>query len=126
MKKPFYQENIVNICDNKHLTVDEIFYLLKKNYPSVWRATVYRNVEELVKTWYLNKISSAGSKALFEKNKWFHAHILDEKTWKIMDIELDIENISKYLPDDFVLKNIEVVIKGESKTSEKWIMNREK
>ena len=114
MKKPFYQEDIVEICANKHLTVDEIFSLLKKKHPSVWRATVYRNVEDLVKLWYLNKLTSVGSKAKFEKNKGFHAHVYDEKTWELYDIDLDIEKLNIKLPKNFKIKDLELVVKWES------------
>jgi Fe2+ or Zn2+ uptake regulation protein len=49
MKTHFYTQEIINICDNNHLTVDEIFELLSKNFPNAGKSSIYRNVEELSK-----------------------------------------------------------------------------
>jgi Fe2+ or Zn2+ uptake regulation protein len=49
MKRHYYHEEILKICDNKHLTAEEIFEKLKKKYHQVGISTVYRNVEELTK-----------------------------------------------------------------------------
>ena len=112
MKKPFYQEDIVEICDNKHLTVDEIFSLLKKKHPSVGRATVYRNVEDLVKLGYLKKLTSIWPKAVFEKNKWFHMHIYEEEKWELIDLDVDLDKVNIPLPEGFKISDVDIVIKG--------------
>ena len=111
MKTPLYQDDILDICTDKHLTVDEIFSRLKKIHSSVWRATVYRNVEELVKSWKLNKITNIGTKSVFEKNKWFHMHIFDEKKQNLIDMNIDKLDIP--LPKNFKVNNIELVVKWE-------------
>jgi Fe2+ or Zn2+ uptake regulation protein len=69
MKRHYYHEEILKICDNKHLTAEEIFEKLKKKYHQVGISTVYRNVEELTKQGKLKKITNIGKKAVFEKNK---------------------------------------------------------
>ena len=113
MKKPFYQDDIVKLCTDDHLTAEEIFFLLKKKHSSIWKATVYRNLEELVKQWFLNKLIWIDSKARFEKNKGFHAHLYDEKTWKIYDIDLDLEKLKLSLPENFKINEIELLVKWE-------------
>jgi len=113
MKKPFYQDEIIDLCDNNHFTVDEIFSLLKKKHSSIWRATIYRNVEDLVKNWYLRKLTNVGSKAVFEKNKWFHIHILDQKTWTLKDVEVDLNQLNIPLPEGFKVEDVEILVKGD-------------
>jgi Fur family peroxide stress response transcriptional regulator len=56
MKKHYYLDRIVEVCDHKHLTVDEIFTALKEEFPEVGKSSVYRNVEELSKKGELVKI----------------------------------------------------------------------
>lgn len=56
MRTPVYHEAIVATCDCKHLTVDEVFLVLKEIYPKIGYSTVYRNVEELVVLGKLRKI----------------------------------------------------------------------
>lgn len=111
MKKPYYYDDILKICSDNHLTVDDIFSELKKIYPSIWISTVYRNVEDLVKRWKLKKIKNIWKKAYFEKNKWFHIHLLDNKTWKILDLEPDDFNIK--LPENFKVEDMEITILWE-------------
>lgn len=109
MKPFFYHNDILNICTENHLTADEIFTNLKKIHPQVGISTVYRNIEELVNKWELKKITNLWKKALFEKNKWFHIHLVDENTWKIID--KDCENLNLNLPEWFQAENIEITVK---------------
>ncbi len=111
MKPFFYHDDILDICTENHLTVDEIFKNIKKTHPKVWISTVYRNIEELVQNWKLKKITNIWKKALFEKNKWFHIHLIDENTWKIIDKDCEILNLN--LPKWFQAKDIEITVKGE-------------
>ena len=98
MKLHYYTNEIVNICDCKHLTVDEIYLKISKKFPDAGKSSIYRNVEELVKEWYLRKIIWVWKKAYFEKNIWNHIHIIDEITWKITDLEEDVSipNLPKW------------------------------
>jgi Fe2+ or Zn2+ uptake regulation protein len=57
MKLHYYKEDIVNICDNKHLTVEEIFEQIKKDYPEAGKSSIYRNVEQLVESNDLRKVT---------------------------------------------------------------------
>ncbi len=111
MKKHFYHDEIVEICNCKHLTVDEIFEALSKANPLAWRSSVYRNVEELANKGELKKITWVWKKAYFEKNIWNHFHLIDKNTWKIVDLDLDID-LSK-LPKDFKVDDYDVNIYWE-------------
>lgn len=90
MKTHFYTNEIIKICDNNHLTVDEIFKILSKKFPSAWKSSVYRNVEELSQKWELKKVIWAWKKTFFEKTKKEHIHLIDTESWKIIDLDIDI------------------------------------
>jgi Fe2+ or Zn2+ uptake regulation protein len=47
MKTHYYTDDIINICTDKHLTVDQIFNFLQEKYPEIGRSSIYRNVEQL-------------------------------------------------------------------------------
>ncbi len=111
MKRHYYTKEIINICDNNHLTVEEIYKKLKEIFPNAWKSSVYRNVEQLAKKWELKKIIWIWKKAYFEKNIWNHIHLIDEKTGKIVDIDKNI-NLS-WLPSDFNISNIDIKVFGE-------------
>ncbi len=110
MKRHYYTEDIINICDMKHLTVEQIFEQISKKFPEAGKSSIYRNVEELAKNWDLKKVIWIWKKAYFEKNNWNHIHLIDEKTWKIFDLEENIE--IKNLPKNFKTSNIDIKIFG--------------
>lgn len=107
MKTHYYTEDIINICKDKHLTVDEIFTYLQSIHPDIGRSSIYRNVEKLSEQWKLNKVVWIGKKAYFEANIWNHIHLIDQKTWEIID--LPFENLNTLsLPENFNIKNTDI------------------
>lgn len=102
MKTHSYLSDIKKVCDNNHLTVDEIFLKLKDIYPKIGKSTVYRNVEELSELGILTKLSGIKDKALFELKKENHIHLIDTQNWKIQDINLNNFDFS-WIPDNFLL-----------------------
>jgi len=111
MKTHYYREDIKNICDNKHLTVEQIFEEVSSLYDDAGKSSIYRNVEDMVKTWDLRKVVWIWKKAYFEKNVWNHIHLIDKNTWEIMDLpdEVQIPN----LPKNFKVSDIDVKLFGE-------------
>ncbi len=89
MKKPMYMEEILEICYNNHLTVEEILNKLKKKFPKVWIATVYRSVNFLVKEWKMRKIENINKTTYYETLDKPHLHFIDEETWEIIDIPFE-------------------------------------
>lgn len=111
MKKHYYHEEILRLCDHQHRTVDRLFAALKEQHPKIGRSTVYRNVEELVKQKQLKKILGAGNMAYFEKKKEQHAHFICQQTGKIFDIDLPEIDLST-LPDGMKVEDLDVRIYG--------------
>lgn len=112
MKTHAYLLSIRDICINSHLTVDEIFERLKKDYPKVGRSTVYRNVEEMTKLWVLTKIVWIKDKALYEVTKDNHIHLIDTSKWYIRDLSIDNINIPG-IPYNFAIDYMNVDIYGK-------------
>ncbi len=110
MKTHYYTQYIINICDMKHLTVEQIFEEISKKFPEAGKSSIYRNVEQLVDNWDLRKVTWIWKKAYFEKNNWNHIHLIDEKTWAIFDLDEDIE--IKNLPKNFKTNNMDIKIFG--------------
>lgn len=111
MKTHYYTQDIIEICNLRHLTVEEIFDKISNKYPEAGRSSIYRNVEELTDKGYLKKIIWIWKKAYFEKNIWNHIHLVDNNTWKIIDI--DYEVILPILPEGFKISKIDIKLFGE-------------
>ncbi|MDF1682333.1 MAG: transcriptional repressor [Patescibacteria group bacterium] len=56
MKTHYYRDDIIKICDKKHLTVEQIFEEINKLYDDAGKSSIYRNVEDMVKTGDLKKV----------------------------------------------------------------------
>jgi len=110
MKKHYYTEEILDICDKKHLTVEEIFSEIEKKFPEAWKSSIYRNVERMVKEWNLTKVIWIWKKAYFEKSIWEHIHLIDNKTWKIFDLDEKISLPENFLPKNFKIKDMDLKI----------------
>ncbi len=109
MKTHYYTEDIINICTDKHLTVDQIFSFLQEKYPEIGRSSIYRNVEQLLEKWKLKKVIWIGKKAYFETNIWNHIHLIDEASWNIIDLPMDSLNFNN-LPKNFNIINTDIKI----------------
>ncbi len=108
MKTHFYTDEIIEICNCKHLSVEEIYEKILKKFPDAGKSSIYRNVEELAKSWDIKKIIWVWKKAYFEKNIWNHIHLIDNNTGKIIDLD---ENIKvPNLPKNFTASNIDIKI----------------
>lgn len=108
MKIHYYTDEIVNICDNRHLTVAEIYEKITSKFPEAGKSSIYRNVEELVERGDLKKLVWIWKKAYFEKNKWSHIHLIDEKTWEIKDFDQCFNMAS--LPKNFKVNKVDIKI----------------
>lgn len=113
MKTHYYCDDIINVCDNKHLTVDEIFEEMSQMYPEVGKSSIYRNVERLAANGDLRKLCGVGKKAYFEKDKWDHIHLIDTKTWAIMDLPECFTFPG--LPKNFKMSGMDIKLYGEFK-----------
>lgn len=111
MKTHYYRDDIMKICDKNHLTVEEIFEKLSKIYDDAWKSTVYRNVEEMVKSWDLKKVVWVWKKAYFETNIWNHIHLIDINTWFIMDLQDEV--MIPNLPKNFKMTDLDIKLFGE-------------
>ncbi len=81
-----------------HPTVEEIYEEVKKKYPFVSLATVYRTVETLEQMGLAKKVCYWGSSARYDANMEEHHHLICVKCGSIKDIYLDEElNIPKNL-----------------------------
>ncbi len=117
MKKHYYTDAILEICDHHHFTVDEIFQKIQEKFPEAGKSSIYRNVEQLAEKGDLTKILGIKKKAFFEKTKEPHAHFICQKSGKILDIplsetgEFSLKNIQKKY-NISQIKNIDIKIHG--------------
>ncbi len=85
-----------------HPKADEIFFLLKKNYPKVSFATVYDNLRKFKQYGLIQELNTEEGASRYEANMSQHHHAIDSKTGEIMDVHL---SGTQQIPIPDVLKN---------------------
>lgn len=82
-----------------HPTAEEIYRQVKKEYPAISLATVYKTLEVLARYNLINRVTHLHEAARYDHNLDFHHHLVCVKCKKIVDVyhtKLD----SLKLPED--------------------------
>lgn len=84
-----YKELILKIINESenHLTAEDIFFALKKEYQKVVLATVYNNINALYESGLIRKVIIEGQPDRYDKNT-VHDHLVCSRCGKISDIHI--------------------------------------
>lgn len=84
-----YGNSILEIINGSeaHMTAEQIFLTLKRQYPSVVLATVYNNLNDLYQQGKIRKISVEGCPDRYDKNTR-HDHLLCRRCGRLADVYL--------------------------------------
>jgi len=102
-----------------HPSAEEIYNMLKADYPSISLATVYKTLETFVGSGLCRKVMSKGGTMRYDGNVRDHGHIYCENTEEIIDYEdeeldtLLTEYFSKKKIDNLKIKEIKIQINGD-------------
>jgi Fur family peroxide stress response transcriptional regulator len=72
-----------------HPTADDLVKKVRKVLPTVSHATVYRNVQELVRAGLIGTLERSGAAVQFEVNPDHHHHFVCERCAQVWDVYLD-------------------------------------
>lgn len=78
-----------------HATLEDIEKLTKKKFPTLSLSTIYRNINEMVKTNIVSEVKLANKKEHFEVTKDKHSHLICTKCGKIEDFEIQTNELIK-------------------------------
>lgn len=96
---------IIELMDRKgHISVREIFELIKANFPSLSLATVYKNINAMLETNFIKELKIVGQDAKYELVKEDHSHMICQKCGKVEDIELDTGTFVKLAAEQSLYK----------------------
>lgn len=85
---PKYKEAILEIVNGsqRHLTAEQVFALMREQYPSIAMATVYNNLNRLHEQGAIRKIGFDGGPDRFDRNTR-HDHLVCKRCGRIADLE---------------------------------------
>jgi Fur family peroxide stress response transcriptional regulator len=72
-----------------HPTADDLVKRVRKVLPTVSHATVYRNVQELLRAGLIGTLERSGASVQFEINPEHHHHFVCRRCGQVWDVYLD-------------------------------------
>ena len=118
MKRNTIQCSLVFEAVNKlqcHATADEIYDAIVKEYPTISRGTVYRNLNRLSKMGKIHKMEIPGGADRFDHQCREHYHARCVKCGRVFDVDMEyIEGLEKNIKDahGFEISGHDIIFKG--------------
>ncbi len=78
-----------------HMSVDELYEAIKKKFPSISLATVYKNINAMLEKSFILEVKIPNQKSKYELAKESHSHVMCERCGKVEDITLDLHGIAE-------------------------------
>jgi Fur family peroxide stress response transcriptional regulator len=101
------------LTNENHPSVEDIYSEIKKTYPSMSMATVYKTVSMLTDLNLVSELTFKGLHTRYDPNKSLHINVVCPKCSKILDyesktVELLWESIEKELKGELLDRRIDV------------------
>ncbi len=83
-------EIVKELYGRGHLGIDELYMLLKKSFPSISLATIYKNINAMLEIGFISEVKIANKKSVYELKKIEHSHVVCVECSEVLDLDLDI------------------------------------
>jgi len=105
---------IDTIYTSGHINIDNLYIDIKNKFESISLATIYKNINSMIKNLLLEEVKIPNQKSVYEISKDKHSHLVCTKCEEVIDVytnEKDIVNkICK--ENDFTVSQSDLIITG--------------
>ncbi len=84
---------LTNMYNHGHIDIDNLYIEVKKQFSSISLATLYKNINLMIKNSLIKEVKVPALKSKYEIIKETHAHILCTKCNEFEDIEFKCESL---------------------------------
>jgi len=97
-----------------HITVENLFDQIKKQFTSISLATLYKNINSMLETSLITEVKAPNYKTHYEITKTPHAHFVCSLCGEHKDVTFNMSNLCKNLVDenDYKIEKTSVIISG--------------
>ncbi len=97
-----------------HLSVEQLYNLLKKKFNSLSLATIYKNINIMMENAFVSEVKLPEQKSVYELTKEAHAHLRCNSCHQVWDIHLDLDEIVNSASKDssFKIESANLVLSG--------------
>jgi len=98
----------------KHIDIDGLYENIIDKLPTLSKATLYRNINELIEKNIINEIKVNNKKTLYEITKEPHIHLVCKVCGSVMDNMCDISPLEEKISSksDFKIESSNVIFNG--------------
>ncbi len=115
MKSTHQRLSILNrIDDFGHIDIDLLYSKLLEESPSLSKATLYRNISDLITSSIIEEIKLPNQKQQYELKKDPHIHLLCKSCNSVKDFDVDLNDLYNNINSNgnFQVEKSFIVIKG--------------
>ncbi|MFA5214658.1 Fur family transcriptional regulator [Sulfuricurvum sp.] len=97
-----------------HISIDELFYLIREIFASISLATLYKNIHTMMEVSLIREVKVPGMKSKYEIEKQPHAHALCKRCGELIDIPFDSIQLLKNTiqESNYIADEVSIVISG--------------
>lgn len=97
-----------------HLSVEQLYDLLKKKFHSLSLATIYKNINIMMENAFVSEVKLPEQKSVYELTKEAHAHLQCRECHQVWDIRLDLDDVVKEASKNstFAIESANLVLTG--------------
>lgn len=98
-----------------HQTAEAVYEIVHTHYPTISRATVYRNLNQLAETGELKRVQLPDGADVYDLRTTPHYHIRCSVCRRVFDVELPyMQDLNSQLPDThgFIISGHNIVFSG--------------
>ncbi len=113
LKATIQRTSILKSIDHAgHINVDEIYEEVKKQYPTLSLATIYKNIILMQHNGVIIEVPINGKKSKYELKKDEHMHLICQKCGEIQDQEINPQTKETLIIENFQLKSSQINLYG--------------
>jgi len=102
---------------DRHPSADEVWAEVRRNCPTLSRATVYNTLNLFVDKGLLKTQLLRGGTLVFDPHVEAHHHFIDEETGKVFDVPWEAVRVDGELElGDYDVREYQVVMRGKKKS----------
>jgi len=83
-----------------HIDIDTLYMYVKKQFPNISLATLYKNINAMLEKTILKEVKIAGIKTKYELTKAQHIHTICNKCGAVEDLFIDTNTISEQIKSE--------------------------
>ncbi|CAA6806756.1 MAG: Peroxide stress regulator Ferric uptake regulation protein Fe2+/Zn2+ uptake regulation proteins [uncultured Sulfurovum sp.] len=113
LKATIQRTSILQSIDHAgHINIDDIYDDVKKQYPTLSLATIYKNIIVMQENNVIVEVPLNGEKSKYELKKDEHMHLICDSCGFIMDTEITSQTKETLVIENFQLKSSQINLFG--------------